>query len=68
MDVFLPSPRKGTGVTATEDEDRVVVRVAVGGVDHRENANLIPTLTKLIRNVKQHTSNVVSLKKESRIR
>ena len=34
MYVFLPSPCKGAGVTTTEDEDWVVIRVAVSGVDH----------------------------------
>ena len=50
--VFLSRPCEGTGVTATEDEDWVVVRVAVGGVDHREKAHLFLTLTKLISNIK----------------
>ena len=62
MYVFLASPREGAGVTATEDEDWVVIGVTVGGVDHRENANLRLTLTQLVSNIKQHTGNIVSLK------
>ena len=64
MDVFLPSPCEGAGVAATEYEDWVVVRVTVRGVDHREKTNLRLTLTQLVSNVKQHTSNIVSLKQE----
>ena len=45
MYVFFASPCEGAGVAATEDEDWVVVRVTVGGVDHRENTNFRLTLT-----------------------
>ena len=61
MYVFLSSPCEGAGVTATEDEDWIVVRVTVRGVDHRQKANLWLTVTQLVSNVKQHTSNIVSL-------
>ena len=68
MYMFLPCPCEGAGITAAKDEDWVIVRVAVGGVDHREKANLRLTLTELISNVKQHPSNIVSLKQETTVK
>ena len=59
--MFLSSPREGACVTPTEYEDGIVIRVAVRGVDHRQQSDILSTLAQLNGHIKHHTSNIVGL-------
>ena len=65
--VFLSGPREGAGVTSTEDEDGIVVWVAIGRVDHGEEGHVHLPLAQLVGSVKHHTSHIVGLGRKVKV-
>lgn len=61
--VFLSCPCEGTWVVVAEDEDRVVIRVRVRGVQHGEEEVFLSPGERICQ-IQQHPSCAVSLESD----